>query len=260
MQFDASSSALLLVAAVAAVGVLHTMVPDHWVPIAVVARQRGWSTAETARAALFAGLGHTLSTLAIAVVVWLGGVVLAARFGHLIGVLSSVALIAFGLWIVVGAWRELHAHGQPGHEHATGAAAGHAHRHRHPDGTEHVHWHAHDALGLHEIDSSGALAAPIHNHDHPATGRTALLLILGSSPMIEGIPAFFAAARFGIVQLVVMAIVFAAATMLTYVGLCVASVSGLQRVRFGAFERYGEVLSGVVVAALGVVFLFVPFD
>ena len=31
--------ALLLVGAVATVGVLHTIVPDHWVPITLIARQ-----------------------------------------------------------------------------------------------------------------------------------------------------------------------------------------------------------------------------
>ncbi|HEY5071164.1 MAG TPA: hypothetical protein VII63_03950, partial [Caulobacteraceae bacterium] len=62
---------LLLVGAVAGVGVLHTMVPDHWVPITLIARQRGWSRAATARAALVAGTGHVLSTLAIALVVWI---------------------------------------------------------------------------------------------------------------------------------------------------------------------------------------------
>ena len=50
--------ALLLVAAVATVGVLHTIVPDHWVPITLIARQRGWSKSETARAALQAGTGR----------------------------------------------------------------------------------------------------------------------------------------------------------------------------------------------------------
>src|ERR1700730_10046352 len=71
---------LLLVAAVATVGVLHTIVPDHWVPIALIARQRGWSKSETARAALQAGIGHVLSTLLIALVVWLAGVAFAQRF------------------------------------------------------------------------------------------------------------------------------------------------------------------------------------
>ena len=36
----------LLIGAVAAVGILHTLVPDHWFPITVLARQRGWSKSE----------------------------------------------------------------------------------------------------------------------------------------------------------------------------------------------------------------------
>lgn len=60
---------LLLVGAVAGVGVLHTIVPDHWAPITLIARQRGWTTSETARASLLAGTGHVLSSLLIALVV-----------------------------------------------------------------------------------------------------------------------------------------------------------------------------------------------
>ena len=63
---------------------LHTIVPDHWVPIALIARQRGWSKAETARAALQAGTGHVVSTLLIALAVWVAGVAFADRFGHVV--------------------------------------------------------------------------------------------------------------------------------------------------------------------------------
>ena len=52
------SPELLLVATVAVVGVLHTIVPDHWVPITLIARQRGWSRAETGRVAFKAGIGQ----------------------------------------------------------------------------------------------------------------------------------------------------------------------------------------------------------
>jgi hypothetical protein len=82
--------------------------------------------------------------------------------------------------------------------------------------------------------------------------RTALLLILGSSPMIEGIPAFLAAATFGVGLLAVMALVFAAATVTTYVVTCAAGVASLQRSRSSTFEKYGELLSGGLVAAVGV--------
>jgi hypothetical protein len=89
----------LLIGAVAAVGVLHTVVPDHWVPITLIARQQGWTRGEVARAALVAGTGHTVSTLLIGLVVWIAGVAFATRFGNLVSTVSSLALIAFGAWI-----------------------------------------------------------------------------------------------------------------------------------------------------------------
>src|ERR1700704_2086568 len=92
---------LLLVGAVAAVGVLHTIVPDHWVPITLIARQRCWSKAETVRASLQAGTGHVLSTLLIGLIIWLVGAAFAERFGHIVDTASSLALIAFGGWFAI---------------------------------------------------------------------------------------------------------------------------------------------------------------
>lgn len=400
-----SGPELLLIGAVAAVGVLHTIVPDHWAPIALIARQRGWSKAETARASLQAGTGHVLSTLAIAVVVWLAGAAVATRFGHLVDSAASVALVVFGGWIAISAWSELsagagghgHSHGhEVGHgdssgvhgpelqrvatehgdlllsiyeenapprfrmtgvhadsvrvetlrpdgarqvflfaDHATywesvdripephgfevmitverggytqayetafsehGHGHGHNHDHDHDDGHSHggddghrseaahdplyaplrgdvavltrhrhvhrhgrgaihVHWHDHTAETAHLVSASTEAEPPQHQHRHKTGARTALLLILGSSPMVEGIPAFFAAAKFGVGLIIAMSFVFAISTTATYVLLCVYSTVGLQRVRLGAFERYGEVLSGAFIALVGVVFWIWP--
>ncbi len=243
-----NSSALLLVLAVGLVGVLHTLVPDHWVPITLLARQQGWTRAQTLRAAALAGTGHTVSTLTIAVLVWLAGVLLAVRFGEIVSELSSAALIAFGTWIAVAGLREMRRHG---HSHL-----GHAHLHRHAGGLEHRHWHEHHEAEWH-ADGNLALV-PTHEHEHRASPRTALLLILGSSPMIEGIPAFFAASRYGVGQLLLMALVFGACTIATYVVLCDAATRRVQNVNFGRFERYGEVLSGALIAVLGLIFIFFP--
>lgn len=228
-----------MIGAVALVGILHTLVPDHWAPIALVARQRGWSDWQTARAAALAGIGHTVSTLLIAVVVWVGGVLLAAHYGHLMSTLSSLALIGFGGWIAVTSFYEIRASDR---KHAT--HTGHVHVHRHENGVEHRHWHEH-----HRAD---------HVHDHRESSRTALLLILGSSPMIEGIPAFFAASRMGAGQLFAMSLAFAASTILTYVTVSVTAARGMQKLRLGALERYGEVLSGGFIALLGIAFLMLP--
>jgi hypothetical protein len=385
---------LLLVGAVAAVGVLHTIVPDHWVPITLIARQRGWSKGETARASFQAAVGHVLSTLLIGAVVWLAGVAVAERFGRAVDAAASLALVAFGGWIALGAWRELHrgshgdhhghghvdhralfagdvhgaerkrmatAHGEltlsiyesggpprfratgpvgdalkvetrrgdgrrqiflfanhgshwesteeisephrfdvsitvghgadartfetrfvehdhshdTDHDHRDGhgdeAEAAHdplylplpgeaailtrhTHFHRHGRGPAHAHWHDHRAENAHPVMPPFAVEPPVHDHRHKTSGRVALLLILGSSPMVEGIPAFFAAGKFGIGVIVVMAVVFALSTIATYVLLSVYSTAGLQRVRLGALERYGEVLSGAFMALVGVAF------
>jgi len=390
---------LLLVGAVGAVGVLHTIVPDHWVPIALIARQRGWTKAETARASLVAGLGHVLSTLAIALLVWFAGLAVAARFGQLVDTAASLALIGFGGWIAVSAWRELRGRGGAGHRHGHGHTHGHGHSnghvhthrlsldddegeihgperqriatdhgelvlsifergmpprfrltgvegarvtaetlrsdgtrqvfqfanrgtywestekipeplgfdvaitiehnghlhhfetafsehepewsprndplyaplrgetavltrhihiHRHGRGPAHIHWHDHTPETTHPMAASDALLPPLHAHRHKTSARTALLLILGSSPMVEGIPAFFAAAKYGTGLIIAMSIVFALSTIATYMLLCVFSTAGLQRLRLGALERYGEVLSGAVIAVVGLVFWIWP--
>lgn len=63
---------LLLIGVVVAVGVLHTIVPDRWPPIALLVRQPGWSRRETG----WAGPGRVrvvVSTLLIGFTVWLAG-------------------------------------------------------------------------------------------------------------------------------------------------------------------------------------------
>jgi hypothetical protein len=221
---------LLLVGAVAAVGVLHTIVPDHWLPIVLMARQREWSRAETARAALQAGTGHVVSTLAIALIVWIAGVAVAKSFGGVVDTASSLALIGFGGWIALSAWRE------------------------------ELHQHSH-SLGQ---EIRAAMDSDRHTHELGADagnrrkGRTALLLIVGSSPMVEGIPAFFAASRYGAGLIATMGAVFAVCTIATYVIVCTTAAARLQRIQFGSLERYGEVLSGAAIALVGLAFWVWP--
>ena len=391
-----NDAALLLVLTVAIVGVLHTIVPDHWVPITLLARQRGWSRVETAKAALTAGAGHVVTTLIIALAVWGAGVAFAMRFGHWVDTTASLLLIGFGGWIAISAWRELrggkahgHSHGgifgghdHGGHDHHGGSPDGvhgpelqsidtghgvallsifedgvrphfrlsgpavdwvraetireggqrqpftfanrgkfwesleeipephgfevaltlghgahdhacsirfaehehgehchdhgdheedqlysplkgvavlarHAHPHRHGR-IIHVHQHDHEAETAHEVTAATESTPPLHEHKHKTNSRMALLLILGSSPMVEGMPAFFAAGRFGIGVILLMAVVFGISTIATYVLLCVYSAASLQRVSLGPLERYGEVFSGVFIALVGVVFWVWP--
>jgi hypothetical protein len=173
-----------------------------------------------------------------------------------------------------------HGHHEHGHEHGHGhdhetapeddplyaslrgeraVLTRHIHSHRHGRGSVHRHWHDHTPASSHSVTAEIETAPPPpHDHRHKTAARTTLLLILGSSPMVEGIPAFFAAGKYGIGLIVVMAIVFAISTIATYVLLCVYSTAGLQRVRLGAFEGYGEVMSGAFIALVGLAFWIWP--
>ncbi len=206
-----------LIGAVALVGILHTVVPDHWAPIVLLARQEQWPARKLVRVALGAGAGHVVSTLLIGFVMWIAGVAVARQYGTLVSRISSLGLVLFGGWMMFSAWREL-------------ASPGRADR-----------------------------TKTLSDFSPPARSRAmALILVLGSSPMIEGLPAFFAAGRYGVWLLGVMAGVFAASTILTYVVMCVYAARGLHQVRTHAFERYGEVLSGGFIVLLGLIFLVWP--
>jgi putative Mn2+ efflux pump MntP len=204
---------LLLLAAVAIIGVLHTIVPDHWAPIAVLARQQRWTLHQTAWTAAGAGLGHTLSTLAIGAIAWLVGVVAAQRYSHYLNIASGIALIVFGLWIAISALREAR-------------------------------------------ESEAELQSEVVAEAKKIATRTSIMLVLGSSPSVEALPTFFAAAKFGVWAEIALAIVFAATTIGTYVVTCVLSAAGLEKLRLTPLERYGEVISGGFVALVGAIFLF----
>ncbi|HLW38122.1 MAG TPA: hypothetical protein VKR99_06805 [Candidatus Eremiobacteraceae bacterium] len=203
----------LLVLTAGGVGVLHTIVPDHWAPIAVIARSRRWSPAHTARTAAIAGFGHTVSTLIIGAIAWGAGALAAQRFGHAVDIAAGAGLVGFGLWTVGAGLRELRAP---------------------PPQTE--------------FDQALRTARGV-------SSRTALLLIIGSSPSVEVLPAFFAAAPLGAGALLIMALVFAFTTIGTYVVTCMLSAAGLERLSFPAVECYGEVISGIFVTLVGLVFL-----
>lgn len=222
------SQDIILVVAVAVIGVVHTLVPDHWLPIVLIARQQGWSRSVVARVSLIAGGGHVLSTLVLAGTVWFVGAAASERLGRAVDTMASLALVAFGGWIAITAWWEG----------------------RLTERTRHTH--DHHRVGLLADGGSRPLI----------TARTITLVILGSSPMVEGIPLFFAANRYGFGQIALMAGIFAISTIGTYVAVCVSAEAGLRRLRmhsrWGGLERAGEMAGGVVISIAGASFWLWP--
>lgn len=105
--FDSLSLTLLLAAVT--VGSLHSLAPDHWVPIAAVSRARGWSAARTARVALLCGFGHVTVSVALGLIALVSGRAAMEQVGNHAAAVSGVLLIGFGVAYAVWSLRR-HAH------------------------------------------------------------------------------------------------------------------------------------------------------
>ncbi len=60
---------LVLSFAAMLVAVVHSAMPDHWVPLAIVARGARWTISRTARVSLLAGLGHVGGSLILGIAI-----------------------------------------------------------------------------------------------------------------------------------------------------------------------------------------------
>ena len=99
-----------LLGAAAGVGLGHAVLPDHWVPLAVISRTRRYSLARVARLSGLAGLAHVLVSLL------LGGVIIAIGLQFRSAVQSAENLIIGSLLVATGlgfAILELSGHGAP---------------------------------------------------------------------------------------------------------------------------------------------------
>jgi hypothetical protein len=140
------------------VGLRHALEPDHLTAVATLATETRSVRRGAALGALW-GLGHTVSLIAVAVVLIAFGEALPERLAAAFELAVSFVLVGLGVRAIVRASRE----GQVGPVHAH-AHGGHSHVHAGPDA--HVHlgrwtlaWRP-LAVGLvHGLAGSGALTA-----------------------------------------------------------------------------------------------------
>lgn len=92
------STETTLLATAAALGAVHTLAPDHWLPFALFGKARGDSPAIAAGTAFKAGILHLASTALFATVALQFGAALLAPLGLRLESLSISLLFALGLF------------------------------------------------------------------------------------------------------------------------------------------------------------------
>ena len=266
-----TSSLLLLLGAAATVAILHSILPDHWVPLAVVARTQRWSVPRVARVSALASLGHVVASLVLGGIIALIGLQfqrqLDTQQGHIIGGILILTGIGFLIWGLIGGGHG-HSHAGEGHTHSLKQEHSHAEEHDHDEHThngehhdhaeehnhdEHGHDHAHDHKTLHQTKKPAS--------QQTLAGRLAAIAVpfgVAASPDLTILPVALAASAVGGGAIVGVLGVFAALTIGTFIGLTVLATLAGYQIKGAWLENNANTITSLVLIAIGVV-AFVGF-
>jgi nickel/cobalt exporter len=216
-----------LIAAAAGVGFGHAILPDHWVPLAVIGRTRRYPLGRVARLSGLAGIAHVL------VSVLLGGVIIAIGLQFRSTVLHAENVIVGGVLIATGV------------VFAVYELAGHGHRHPHPEAHRGAPAERHHERG----DDRDAASGPSQMFR-----RTAGIMVpfgAAASPDLTILPVFLAAAAAGAGAAVGSLVAFALATIGTFVLVTVAAAAGGYQLRTRWLDRSSGAVTAAVLIVIG---------
>jgi ABC-type nickel/cobalt efflux system permease component RcnA len=227
-----ATPALLLAAG--GVGLGHAVLPDHWVPLAVVGRTQRYPLSKVARLSGLAGVAHVVVSLVLGGVIIAVGLQFRSKVEHVQKTIIGCLLIATGIGFLV---LELTGHG-------------HSHAHEHDHGHSHGHDHAH----RHEHDHAHGDAPPAPSR---MRGLMAIMVPFGAaaSPDLTILPVFLAATTAGTGAAVGSLVVFSAVTIGTIVGLTLFATAGGYQLRTGWLDRWGNLFTAAVLATIGALVL-----
>lgn len=103
-----------LLAAAAGVGFGHAILPDHWMPLAVLGRARRYPLSRVARLSGLAGIAHVLVSIVLGGAIIAIGLQFRSTIEHAQATIIGALLIATGLGFIV---LELTRHGHHKHDH-----------------------------------------------------------------------------------------------------------------------------------------------
>jgi hypothetical protein len=225
---SATTPALLAAAAGVAVG--HAILPDHWVPLAVVGRTHRYTLRRVAKLSTAAAIAHVVVSLV------LGGIIVAVGLQFRSQIESAQDAVIGGVLIATGLL------------FAALERSGHGHRHVHDwagDGAgdgDGAHHHAH-AHGVHQDAGAATRARTI----------AAIMVPFGAaaSPDLTILPVFLAATAAGTFAAVGALVLFSLVTVATIVGLTLSACFGGYRIRARWLERWGNAFTAAVLVVVG---------
>jgi nickel/cobalt transporter (NicO) family protein len=217
-----------VLAAAAGVALGHAVLPDHWVPLAVMGRTRRYPIRRVARLSILAGIAHVALSLLLGAGIIAVGLQLRSLVEGAQNLIVGGVLVATGVGFLVV---EL---------------TGRGHHHDHDDDDDHDHDH--------EFELGGSpRPAPGGDQAHRAPGLAAVMVPFGAaaSPDLTILPVFLAATTVGVATSIAALVVFSGVTIVTIVTLTLGATFGGYQIRGGWLERWGNRVTALTLVVIG---------
>lgn len=233
--------ALLLAAG--GIGFCHAVMPDHWLPLAVLSRTRRYGTARVARLSLAAALTH------VAVSLMLGGILVIIGLQFRTTVARHADLVVGGILLATGTLFLVLDLAGKGHGHSHEGEGHHHHGHGH---------HNHHGHGGHPREHSHSTTAVLERPEPAPGNRTArglagLLVPFGAaaSPDLTILPVFLAASALGATAALGSLATFTVATVATITGFTTAAALGARLFTAAWIDRRANLIGALTLLAIG---------
>ena len=209
---------MLLIVSAAVSAILHTLVPDHEIPLAMIGRTQNWTLKKMVGITLVAGLIHISVSMGIGVIALIASATLSQFIANSAQQISGLLLIAFGSVYVFLSWKRK----QGGH------------------------WHSHGhANALHQQGSS--------NKNSEVGWGGWIVAIVGIVPCFTLIPVLIAAVPYGTTATLLVMLTYAVATIGMMVILTSIALITIQYVtKLHRIEKHMEILAGFTIFLVGV--------
>lgn len=232
----------LLIATAGFTALFHTLIPDHWLPFVLIARSQGWSLRKTFWTTLLSAIFHVTLSLGLGILALYLGKEFIRSVGERIEMVAGYGLIFFGLvytlFFLAGGGR--HQHYFPGHG---------AHHPLEDFGA------GGEAVSEGEEGPSRRHILSRHLGDHPLSAVT-LAAVVGLNPCVLAIPLMFATIAEGIWSILAVGTSFAITSIVVLVSASMLGYQGMRRLDLAFLDRYGEVVSGLLIAVLGLLMVW----
>jgi hypothetical protein len=221
-----------ILAASAGVGFGHAILPDHWVPLAVVGRTRHYPLARVARLSGLAGVAHVLVSVLLGALIIAIGLQFRSTVEHAQNAIVGAVLLATGL-----AFLALELSGR-GHTH------------------DHDHDHDHDRAHAPHSYSGERRRNPSVRAQKSGRlrGFASIMVPFGAaaSPDLTILPIFLAAAAAGAGTAVGSLVAFAVTTIATIMGLTLLATAGGYQLGGERLDRWGNTITAATLITIGV--------